>query len=341
MVPFEAEKFRPFMESTVRPWIGKNAVHGTFPGYDGKPISYYSIKNPDQKGIVVMMHGFCGFFGKYHEVVYNFYEQGYTIFFLEHRGHGLSCRAVKDPSMVDISRFDEYVEDLKCLVDKVVLPYRKDTSAASGSDSSEGSGASRLPLFLYAHSMGGCISTMFLEKYPDVFDAAVLSSPMLKINFGTIPLWKMKLIALATKILGWNDKYVPGQGPFTGKYEFEESGASCKERYEYSFEMRKVEGDRYTMNGASCRWARASLKATLGLDKKESELAMPILICQAGDDKYVMNPAEDHLAETAKNARLVRFPEAQHEIFNTEGSTLGKYYETIFDFLTRNSSGAK
>ena len=43
------------------------------------------------------------------------------------------------------------------------------------------------PLFLFGHSMGGCVSALFLEKYPDTFKAAVLTSPMLKMLFGTMP----------------------------------------------------------------------------------------------------------------------------------------------------------
>ena len=116
MVPFEAEKFRPFMDSTIRPWLDEHVEGSQFPGYDGKMIQYYCAENPSPKGIIVMLHGFCGFFGKYHEVMYNFYEHGYSVYFMEHRGHGLSYRPVKDPSMVDITSFDEYVEDVKCFI---------------------------------------------------------------------------------------------------------------------------------------------------------------------------------------------------------------------------------
>lgn len=320
------------MDSVVRPWLDSHVEGGQFPGYNGGGIQFYRAVKPSAKGIIVMLHGFCGFFGKFHEVVYNFYEHGYSVYFMEHRGHGLSCRPVKDPCMVDITNFDEYVEDVKCFVDKIVLP---DAEKASGS-----SGKGSLPLFLYAHSMGGCVGTMFLEKYPDVFKAAILTSPMLKINFGTTPLWKMKLIALGTKLLGWNDKFVPGQGDFTGVSDMDGSGASCQTRYDYSFEMRAdpKNNNRYTMNGASCRWARASLKATLGLDKKEPELSMPILVCQAGKDTYVRNDAEEHLCEVAKDARLVRFPDAKHEIYNAEGDILKKYYETLFGFLDSHAA---
>ena len=319
MVPFEAEKFEPFMESTVQPWLAAHVQSGQFPGYDGRMLQFYHAEHPDAKGVIVMLHGFCGFFGKYHEVVYDFWEKGYTIYFLEHRGHGQSYRPVSNPDMVDVSDFEEYVEDLKCFVDGIIRPEQT------------------ADLFLYAHSMGGCIATMFLERYPDVFRAAILTSPMLNINFGSTPYWKVKLTAVGTRILGWNDRYVPGQGDFDGKDGFEESGASCRERYEYSFRMRTdPEYQRaYTTNGASCRWARASLRAIKSLREKEAGLNMPILILQAGHDTFVDNKAENHLRKTAKHALLVRFPEAKHEIFNSEGKTLEKYYQTIFRFLDR------
>ena len=192
-----------------------------------------------------------------------------------------------------------------------------------------------LPLFLYAHSMGGCIATLFLEKYPDIFQAAVLSSPMIDINFGSAPRWKVNLTALGTKLLGWNDRYVPGQGDFDGKPYFEESGASCKERYDYSFRLRVAPESQgaNTMNGSSCRWARASLRAIRRLRKDKSSLTMPLLILQAGKDAYVDNQAENRLRNEVRNALLIRFPEAKHEIFNSEGKTLEKYYKVIFRFL--------
>ena len=327
MVPFEAEKFEPYMKTVVRPWLQDHVEDGQFPGWDGKLIHFYRAKNPSPKGIIVMLHGFCGFFGKYHEVLYNFYEEGYSIYFLELRGHGLSYRPVSSPSMVDVGDFDEYVEDLKSFLDTIVIPDQTETSDLPD--------YTALPLFLYDHSMGGCIATLFLEKYPDIFQAAVLSSPMIDINFGSTPRWKVNLTALGTKLLGWNDRYVPGQGDFDGKPYFEESGASCRERYDYSFRLRLAPESQgaNTMNGSSCRWARASLRAIRRLWKDKSSLTMPLLILQAGKDTYVDNQAENRLRNEVRNALLIRFPEAKHEIFNSEGKTLEKYYKVIFRFL--------
>ena len=144
---------------------------------------------------------------------------------------------------------------------------------------------------------------------------------MIDINFGSAPRWKVNLTALGTKLLGWNDRYVPGQGDFDGKPYFEESGASCKERYDYSFRLRVAPESQgaNTMNGSSCRWARASLRAIRRLRKDKSA--------------YVDNQAENRLRNEVRNALLIRFPEAKHEIFNSEGKTLEKYYKVIFRFL--------
>ena len=41
-------------------------------------------------------------------------------------------------------------------------------------------------MVLYAHSMGGAIGALVLEQYPELFDCAVLTSPMLKMKFNIL-----------------------------------------------------------------------------------------------------------------------------------------------------------
>ena len=88
--------------------------------------------------------------------------------------------------------------------------------------------------------MGGAIGTLFLERYPNYFDAAVLSSPMLEINTGSTPAPIAKLIANLYDIIGKGDKYVLGQKSFSGEYEFKESGTTSKNRYDYSYNNRRI-----------------------------------------------------------------------------------------------------
>ena len=249
--------------------------------------------------------------------------------------------------------------------DKVVLPetnglvtraavagstgIRAAGKAAAGTASADGAGkhpqrqsgvmsargGEKLPLLLYAHSMGGCVSTLFLEKYPEYFRAAVLSSPMLKMTFGSIPLWQVKTLMFVSRLLGWNEKTMPGQNGFDPeKPDFEGSASLSRARFDYQWDLRAdpASGGIYTMNGGTYRWGRAAWKATQELLKGEEKITIPVLVCQAGLDYFVDNEGQDHFVKTAPNARLVRFPEAKHEIYGSEGETLERYYREVLGF---------
>ena len=404
MIPYDDNGFREAMRTTVRPWLENTVTSGRFTSFDGAKICYYRALNPDAQGVIVMVHGFCEFFGKFHETAYDFWESGYTVYFIEQRGHGGSDRSVSRLDYVDVTDFSEYVEDLKQMMDKVVLPETRglvtraavaggSMSAGSGRDISpqktaakmpgggnaarpqsgaeqsgakqsgevksgaEQSGAKqsgavrsgamkmntgtmsarggKLPILLYAHSMGGCVSTLFLEKYPGYFQAAVLSSPMLKMTFGSIPLWQVKALMLVSRLLGWNENTMPGQNGFDPqKPDFEGSASLSEARFFYQWDLRTdpESGGIYTMNGGTYRWGRAAWKATQDLLGDEAKITIPVLVCQAGLDYFVDNEGQDHFVKTAPNARLVRFPEAKHEIYGSEGGTLKRYYSEILGF---------
>ena len=85
------------------------------------------------------------------------YEAGYSVYMNEHRGHGYSDGKTSDCGMVTINDFNTYVYDLHKFVEEVVHIKEKGNS-----------------LYLYAHSMGGGIAAMYLEKYPADFCKAVL-----------------------------------------------------------------------------------------------------------------------------------------------------------------------
>ena len=319
MVPFDEVKYRNFMDTVVRSWLKEHVSGSYFSGYQGKRIQYYLAVHPDAKAIIVMVHGFCEFFAKFHEPAYNFYEQGYSICFIEQRGHGRSWRAVPELDRVDVTDFTEYVEDLKALLDQIVLPQTKGQKH-----------------FLYAHSMGGAVGALFLERHPEYFDAAVLTSPMLKMTFGNTPLWQVKALSGISRLLRWNDRQMPGGQDFDGKPDFENSAALSRARYDYQFEPRidPKSQNRYTMNSGTFRWVRAAMKATEELQAHAASIQIPLLICQAGHDAFVDNEGQNQVASAAGNARLVLFPEAKHEIYNSFGQTLANYYRTLLTFYS-------
>lgn len=306
------------MDTVVQPWLKSTVKGGQFESFDGTKIQYYEALNPNAKAAIVIVHGFCEFFGKFHEMFYDFYEHGYSVFFIEQRGHGLSGRTVPELDRVDVKDFRFYPKDLRVFLDKIVKQDVPD-----------------LPLLLYAHSMGGAVSAMFLEMYPKYFKAAVLSSPMLKMSFGGIPSWGADMLVVISKILHWNDKLMPGQTPFDpDKPDFASNAGTSKARYDYQFELRSdpASGGVYTMNGGTYTWGRAAISGTKALRKVMDRIQIPVLICQAGKDTFVDNAGEDELLQKAPNANLIRFPNAKHEIYNCTDD-LEDYYRGLFRFF--------
>lgn len=58
---------------------------------------------------------------KYYEMIYYFAKAGYSVYMVEHRGHGFSERSVSDMSMVTVNSFDDYVSDLDMFIREIVM----------------------------------------------------------------------------------------------------------------------------------------------------------------------------------------------------------------------------
>ena len=161
------EKYNEELTRCVLPFIRLNFEDGYMKSADGTRIHYGYVTTPVPKAAIVISHGFTECMPKYYEMIYYFAKAGYSVYMVEHRGHGFSERSVSDMSMVTVNSFDEYVSDLDMFIREIVMKR-------------EG----RRPLYLYGHSMGGAIAAMYLEKHPEVFTKAVLSSPMIEMLYG-------------------------------------------------------------------------------------------------------------------------------------------------------------
>ncbi len=308
------------MDRLVVPWIKNDVQSGRTQSADGTELQYYYCIHPQAKAAVTIIHGYCEFFGKYHELFYTFYQAGYSVFFLELRGYGKSERLVPEKDHVHINSFEEYVADLRAFSTNVVFPktrYQKH--------------------FLFAHSMGGAVSTLYLEAYPGDYDACVLSSPMLEINFGSAKEWQVAALGFAAKAAKWDTKLIPGHTGWTGTYEFEKSSCLSEERYAYQFNQRMSDPDYQTWSG-TYQWVRAARDATKKLQKAASGIKVPVLILQAGNDSMVNNHGQGLFARNCSSARIIVFHRSKHEIYNTTDDILERYYSAIFSFLEKQSA---
>lgn len=317
---FSEEEFSARIRK-VEEKLAEKRFGGEFAAFDGCPIhyEYYLAENP--RGSLVIVHGFTEFSRKYEELSWYFLQQGYHVFLLDLRGHGLSGREVEDPALVHVNHYGEYVSDLEQYLRQIVRPV-------SGS----------LPVSLYGHSMGGAIVTLYLMEHPGCIRKAVLSSPMV---VPVTPLPRGFLVRYAKNAAqktGWKARF-PHGAEFDPNPSFQSSSDASHGRFQRHIALRRM-NRRYQNAIATNRWMyqTLALKRTLLDRKKLAGVSAKVLLLQAGKDRVVRLRPQKALAKRLPNCRLEFFPGAKHSIFNAGADILERYVTTILDFLAQDEA---
>ena len=310
------EHYQEIMQSEVEPYLAERRDTGFDERVPGQPIYYEHYRADSPKGVIVISHGFTESITKFAESIYYMLQAGYEVWGVDHRGHGRSFRANANHLVVHVDRFEDYVEDLRHLTETLVKP-------AAGS----------LPVYLYCHSMGGCVGAWMIEQYPELFRKAVLSSPMLGLSFGKIPL----PVAYAFAALkGMGEKAKEPLSPVTEFPEetYEQSASNSEPRFRWYYEQMLASVRLQTCAG-STRWGREAIRATWHVTspKQIARIRIPVLLFQAEKDSYVRNDAQDAFAAKAPTCELVKLPGLRHELYMNGGEGLREYWEKIFAFL--------
>ncbi len=303
------------MKEQVEPYLKTYRRRGRFRGYDGVPIFYYSYVKEQARGCIVISHGFSEFAEKYNELVFYFLQAGYSVFVPEHRGHGSSWRKLKEPDKVYVKSFEQYVWDLRIFMNRIVKPYDKEA-------------------VLFAHSMGGAIGALYLEKYPKDFQKAVLSSPMIQMKVGNLPYKAAIAIAHVCSALGLGSIYAAGQHGFTEQTCFEKSSSLSKERHQYAYEKR-LQNRRYQTSGAVYAWVSAAGKAAAYVRdvKNIQKIRIPVLLFASGREHMVNTEEICRFAGKLQSARLVWLLDAKHEPFHAGERERMYFYNELFRYL--------
>lgn len=307
-----------YMENENSRWRSECVEQCNFHSFDGLNLRYYHAsqgEGKEPKGCIVMLHGYCGFWGKFHEVAHFFWQAGFDVFFIEQRGHGYSGRQIDDKDMVHVMDYADYIADVKTFMDKIVMPS-----------------AGKLPKIIYAHSMGGAIAALFLEEHPEYFDAAVLSSPMFSIKTGSTPSIAVKLLCAKIRLLHQENLPFPGGKHFDGIASFETSSARSEKRYNYIFNQR-LKDEHYHTYMMSNGWGAASFKATARLLRRASKVKTPVLLLTAGNDALVNMSGHEKFAKRASNVQHINYEDSKHEIYNDVDEVREKYFNDIFTFI--------
>ncbi len=312
----QEETLEERMTKEAEPFLQKIRISGMMKTTENKGLYYELYPQKNAKGTIVISYGFTESCLKYYEMIYYFYRAGYQAAIMDHRGHGRSMREVEDMTVVHIELFSRYVKDLHHFVETKVKPM-----------------ADGKPLYLFAHSMGGCIGTFYLEQYPDDFKRAVLTAPMLGVKLGACPAWAARVLCDMEVFRGKGTERLFTQSAFDPEESFEECSASSEARHAWYMKKRR-EDENYQTSSGSYYWGKEAINAgEFVVSKKQAEkVKASVLLFQAEYDRLVKPEPQDRFISRIADGRLVFVPGVRHEIYRAPNEVLQPYLEEIFRF---------
>lgn len=321
MEPFISENnIIDFFSHEGKEFLDERRSAGKLPIAAGKELYYelYQEGGSDPRGLVILCHGYTETCTKYHELIYYFLLHGYSVLTYDHRGHGRSFREVKNPHKIHVEDFDaDYVGDLDRMVTQVAR--RKFPG---------------LPLFLYGHSMGGCIAARYIELHPEIFSKCILSSPMFGIKAGGVPTSFMLLLSHFMKRIGRGEHYTLGQHDFLPDEVFEKSATTSHARFDRYNELRKATPE-FQLGGGDYAWLYTSLRAAeRAISPQEtSKIKTPVLLFEAEHDVYVPRARIAAFRDNLPGTKYHAWRGTKHEIYNSPDRVVKAYCRNIFQFL--------
>lgn len=321
LVIFDDNEFLARMRDTAEPYLMARREDVWFtrrPGEKLHGVLYRADGNEQNpvKGTVVVAHGFTESAEKYREVAYLFLQHGYSCALIDHRGHGHSYREVPQGPLTHVGRFEDYVQDL--------LYFARFIGAKKQMEK---------PLFLFSHSMGGCIAAGALEADPGLFQKAILSSPMLSIRLNNLPETPTYVAATLMSLLGQRKRSVTGE-VFKPEANFAASCDTCEQRYLYYHEL--CVQDPYLQNcSPTFRWVQASIRATRDVRRPENcrRIKAPVLLFSAEKDIWVTERGQREFIRRVPKGLFFRMSHTKHEIFMSKRPVLQLYWQRVFAFL--------
>jgi len=310
--------FETVYDSSVIPFF-EQFDNGSFWGTDNIRINYVTYEPDNETGAVVILHGKSESYIKYAELAYDLRELGCAFYLMDHRGMGFSERMIKtDSQRVHVDLFDDYVEDVKTFMDTVVnqTPHAK--------------------IVFLAHSMGAAVAALYLEKYPDGADGAILSSPMLQVNTGAYPEPVAFLMASLGTMIGLGREYAPGQGPRSDPV-FENNTVTHSRARWSKWELDLIPNNTQIKSGGpSFQWVWNSMVFGWMSRLLAPKVRVPVLLFQAGEDCVVLPEGQDDFCNRANNCTQIGFAGARHEILMETDSIRDAALAEIDDFYNQD-----
>ncbi|HBI11868.1 lysophospholipase L2 [Franconibacter pulveris] len=292
-----------------------------FMGVDDVPVRFVRFCAPGNDRVIVVCPGRIESYVKYAELAYDLFYCGFDVLIIDHRGQGRSGRLLEDTHRGHVVNFSDYVDDLERFWQQEVAtgPWRK--------------------RYVLAHSMGGAITTLFLQRQPQAFDAVALCAPMFGITI-RLPDWMLR------SILDWAEGYPKlrdGYAIGTGRWRALPFSLNVlthsPERYRRNLRFYADDPD-LRVGGPTYHWVREGILAGEQVLAGATAVTTPLLLLQAEAERVVDNRAHDRFCELRAAAghpcwgdKPYVIKGAYHEILFEKDSMRAEALTAIVDFF--------
>ncbi len=326
IMPFpEAQSIEYTKEAQLTTRLSNEIKHfwqqGLFTSFNGLEkirINYAAFTQLDEAECIVVVTGRSESYLKYQELTFDLYQQGFNVFLMDHRGQGLSQRLLPNRHKGYVENFDHYAIDLQQFITDIVNP-----SCTNKLDDLK----LKKP-HLLAHSMGGAIAIRMMQLFPATVTSAVLTSPMIAVNNGSIPNWLAKtLIYSGNKLDSWfNDEanYFIGQKGFASTPFAKNELTQSSIRYQHFIELYQ-NNKNIQLGGVTTHWLAESIAANKNIFADLDKLSVPILLMQSGKDTVVSNEAQNEFCQQLHQINSKYCPDGKPFVINNA------FHELLFE----------
>jgi lysophospholipase len=284
---------------------------------DGIKLRAVVARQTKAKGTIFILNGRTEYCERYFEFMREMTARGLAVVTFDWRGQGASQRLLKDPLRGYVKNFSDYDLDLEAVVG---LAQRLDLPE---------------PYYAFAHSTGGQVLLRALRN-KNWFKRAVISAPLLGLNFGSWPKPIVNAINFFAYITNLDWAYLPGfdhQPMMRGSY-FE--NPLTTDRVRWNRDAATLEKfPQLIIGGPTYGWLRAVLKSLAELNRWPSGTGptCPTMVVLAGQDKVVNNVATRQFFEKVPGFSVLTIATSKHEIIMENNAIRAKFFAAFDVFM--------
>jgi lysophospholipase len=271
-------------------------------------------KTATSKGTIIFLNGRADFIERYFETMSDMQARGFHVAAMDWRGQGGSQRLLKDSLRGYVRSFRQYDEDLRAVMESVVLKN------CPG------------PYYAIGHSTGGHILLRCLSRH-NWFSKAIVTSPLLELSYGTWPKPIAFLLALIATAFGLGWAYLPGRKRQPFLFGAFEDNILTSDPRRWSRDARTLqEHTNLGVGSPTYAWLAAVIFSLKDLHKRRSGqgLNCPVMMILAGRERVVDNKAAHDFAANMPGLATVVIQQSLHEIM-LENDSIRKEFLAVVD----------